>query len=277
MIAEALVRFKGEEGLKKSKYIYKGYLIFHKYAPYLILLSTVITIRLVWSWIDNQFSVWYGLDFTPLLYKIEGNFVPDLQINMQNSWLDAYFYYIYVFAFIIIIYIFIFIYMYLDNERILKMIISSQVFMYIFALPFFIFFPTQAIWTTSSKYPKYGYSDTIYNKLMDIDPTMHETIGDMNCLNDAFPSLHVALPCAVLFVLFLTKQKKFALITLPLVISIGISTMYLGIHWFVDVVGGVIFAVIGVYIAYNLDYGLEFPLKIKYIRWKERKIWGMSK
>lgn len=272
LIAEVIFRYVDNVKLEKYTYFYKGYLTFHKYAPYLILLSTWITIRLVWSWVDSQFSSWYGQDFTPLLYKLEGNFVPELQLKMQNSFLDTYFYIIYVPAFTIIIYIFIFIYMYLDKERIIKMIISSQVIMYLFALPFFIFFPAQAIWTTSTKYPEYGYSDTIYNKLKEIDPTMHATIQNMNCINDAFPSLHVALPCTVLFVLLLTKQKKFSIISIPIVISIAISTMYMGIHWFVDVIGGVIFAGIAVYIAYNLDYELEFPMKIKYIKWKGKKL-----
>lgn len=264
----------GDEKLQKNQFFYRGYLLFHKYSPYLILLSLTICIMFIWSWIDNPFTQWVGIDYTPQVHDLEGNTVADLQQKMNSKWLDNFFVYVYAVLFSVILYAFIFIFMYLDKENVVKKIISAQVIMYFIAAPFFVLFPVYAVWTTSTKYPEmgYNYSPSVYNGLKEIDPTLHSTIRDINCINNCFPSLHVALPLTVVMILFLTKQRKYALIGLPIAISIIISTVYLGIHWIIDIIAGILFSFVAVYIAYNLDYELEFPLKIKYIKWKGKTL-----
>lgn len=274
LIAETVFYRMGEEKLKKNEYFYRGYLKFHRNAPYLILLSLTICIMFIWSWIDNSFTQWLGIDYTPQIHGFEGNTVADLQRKMANKYLDRYFVYVYAVLFSVILYVFIFVFMYIDKDKILKRIITAQVIMYIIAAPFFVLFPVYAVWTTSTNYSEmgYNYSDKVYNGLKVIDPTMHSTIRDINCINNCFPSLHVALPLTVVLVLFFSKEIKFGLLGLPISISIIISTVYLGIHWLIDILGGILFAFLAVYIAFNLDYEMEFPLKLKYVRWKGKDI-----
>ena len=74
----------------------------------------------------------------------------------------------------------------------------------------------------------------------------------------AMPSMHVALPFLV-FLYFRRFHRTFAIIYGVLCVLIGVGAVYLGEHYAVDIIGGLIVATIGYYIARKFTPGADEP------------------
>lgn len=59
----------------------------------------------------------------------------------------------------------------------------------------------------------------------------------------AFPSMHAAYPVLVLFFLF-ERSRWAAAAWFPVVLTIWFATVYLGHHYIVDLIGGLLFAIL---------------------------------
>jgi membrane-associated phospholipid phosphatase len=77
----------------------------------------------------------------------------------------------------------------------------------------------------------------------------------VNTNTNVFPSLHSSLAATVLLLAYRSREHYPAWLLLAAVFSgsIVVSTMYLGIHWGIDVVAGAVLAVISVRVATNVD------------------------
>lgn len=77
----------------------------------------------------------------------------------------------------------------------------------------------------------------------------------------AIPSLHAAYPTLVLLALR-RFNKKFFWFFLPYPPMVWISTVYLGEHYFIDALAGVVYAVVAYYLVYNFATVKRLVLKI---------------
>ncbi|ELY58371.1 PA-phosphatase-like phosphoesterase [Natronococcus amylolyticus DSM 10524] len=89
--------------------------------------------------------------------------------------------------------------------------------------------------------------------LYDAFPQSRTLTNQVNQNTNVFPSLHTSLSMTVFFLAWLTRDRYPLWVPLSgfLAISVALSTMYLGIHWFLDVVAGTVLALISVYIGVN--------------------------
>ncbi len=70
-----------------------------------------------------------------------------------------------------------------------------------------------------------------------------------NTKTDAFPSGHTAVALMTLYYAWKCREKKLFWILLPLVSALVISTVYLRYHYVIDVLAGVLLAVLTIYFA----------------------------
>jgi len=133
----------------------------------------------------------------------------------------------------------------------------SAAFLILSYLAFFtyIIFPATPPWMASNQ----GYLPPL-NKIMDIVygsfsypisvPSIYKFFG-IN-LVAAFPSLHAAYPW-IIFLFIRNKSKMLSYISLTYVLGVWFSVIYLGEHYFVDVVAGMMYATFAYYIVKKYD------------------------
>lgn len=263
--------FVSPKKFEKWRIFHKIVTLLYSYFPYILFLTVVGMIMWIEAQFDNQLTSYLGLDFTPNIYHFEGNIVERFQASIRSPYLDYFFRFVYVETFQVIVYIPIVLYVVLNNKRMVEMLILGYILNCLIALPFYLFLPVNETWTTNIEYwPTYGLTHTkgvLYGSAL-----TEKMLYTFNGIDNCFPSLHTSLTLTVGLIGVVGKQRKFAFTTMSLAYLTAVSTMYLGIHWLVDVIAGIFLAFVVVYIVMNLHIEFELPFKLKGIYWKGRAL-----
>jgi hypothetical protein len=116
-------------------------------------------------------------------------------------------------------------------------------FVYILAVPFYLFFNVRV---TGDYIPM---MDTI---AYDLTPEIHNWFTQIDPFTNGMPSLHIGLPFAIWLTYELwDEDNRWIIFRRALVVYIaltGFAILYLGIHWVLDILGGIIIGGIAVQI-----------------------------
>ena len=285
VILELFVRRKLRDPMEDSPKTREAFQLYHRYFPLLL----AITILLMWSVfesavIDDIFLNSLGTDYTPLIHSLEGDAVVRIQNMMWSPAASVYFSFMYMVMYPVTFYVSIFLFMFLDQKKVVKMLALGYVVIYLAALPFYLLFPVNEVWITSTRYhaynlahnlPIYDYSD-VRGVLFEFSEA-NQASYIMNSLNNCFPSLHTAISTFVPMVMFATNRRRWGYFTLWIALSIVIGIFYLGTHWIIDMFAGLATSSFALYVVVNLDYELGYPLSPYDIRWKGKKVRWLSR
>ena len=250
-----------------------------KYFPYFLVVIIQGTITLVQMlFIEPRLPDW---DLTHMVYSIEQDTVTTLQAMMMHDGITWYFESVYIWGFMLMIQGSILLYVALDNEKVVRMLTVGLLLNILIALPFFFFFPVNEAWATN---PDYGHYDSDISFATDTVGVFHgnaraeRVLYTYNNIDNNIPSLHTSVSLTVAGTICVNKRKLMGPIAMFLAVSVVVSTVYLGIHWLVDIVGGAVLAASIVYLLYYLDFKLRFdqsrmkknksPLYWESITWK---------
>jgi membrane-associated phospholipid phosphatase len=209
------------------------------------------------STIDPIMDELHGLEFTGFFMGVEAGLHPwlqaalaDVQFILRPLLTAAY-----VGGYPVLIILTPFLGIWL-NERILaRRALGAYALSFAFALPFYLFFPVREVW--------HAYDPTnqgaVQNLAIQYD-WVHNHIYAYNELNNCFPSLHTAISVAMAAVAWRSgAPKSYVVFATALAGLIVVSTVYLGIHWVLDVVAGLVLAAIVVRLVERLWPRLEPP------------------
>jgi len=138
----------------------------------------------------------------------------------------------------------------IDFKKMVRYTLSAHVFQVFLITPLYIAFFLQEVWFVR------GHPDMLARVL-----TPEQTLSTvLNC----FPSMHTSIAFAMFLLVLREKDKIFKWVWGIYCISVIYSTMYLEIHWVIDVIAGMIF---GYAIVKLVDFVLKkseayFPKKI---------------
>lgn len=211
----------------------------------LLLLATVLLVRVMTRDLLGELSRRViGTYFTGSIFSIEHvlfetNPVVFLQ-SFQTEALTAYFAFIYVYGYVFLL-VFPFIaYFALSEMDDLNTLVVAYTANYAIGL---------ILYTLFIAYGPRNYDPLLFESLLyDAFPDFGYLTHEVNEPTNVFPSLHTSLSMTVLFVAWRTRDKYplWVPVSAVFAISVALATMYLGIHWFSDVVVGTLLAFLSV-------------------------------
>ncbi|MXV64022.1 phosphatase PAP2 family protein [Natronorubrum sp. JWXQ-INN-674] len=211
-------------------------------APITIALAVVLLFNSVARQIVPDLSWMIDWNFTEPIYDIEGEFILWLQSQATPA-VTAYFSFIYIYGYVFLLIFPVVAYFALSNTRPLRELLTAYTLNYALGLLLYTFVIAYG--------PRNMMPDLVEALLYDTYPQYQHLTRQVNRNTNVFPSLHTSLAATVSFLAYRTREiyPTWNLLAAGLGVSVAISTMYLGIHWVIDVLAGIVLAYISVELA----------------------------
>lgn len=187
-------------------------------------------------------------DFTQYIYLFEGNITPLVQKWLEHDALTRVTTFFYVIVFTVMMFASLFVYHHEQDRRSLYALLYGLGLNYVIAIPFFLFVPVNEAWYT---HPEVS---PLYLKAY---PLFEEQYRFFSGLDNSFPSLHTSISLTLATIALRSRNVRLAWIAAVSAAVILFSVIYLGIHWYADVIAGIVLASTTTSLAYRLS---EYPL-----------------
>lgn len=192
--------------------------------------------------------------WTDSVHALEGNFVLMIQNAFENDILTTFLNFHYLFVYLFLIYVTTVYYAYTSDRDMTDKVTMNYLLIYAIAVPYYLFFNVEV---TSSWIP--GMDALLYH-----DGMYSTFYATHDPLDNAVPSLHVAIPFGILMLNYLhVKQKgivmkewrhyRYHMFILINTIVFIFAILYLGIHWVTDIPLGMLVGGIGALFIHHLQ------------------------
>ena len=225
-----------------AKLTLSGFIDFiRRYWVHLLIALSIYNAKDFLDQIDRILMARTGLDMTPYIYAIEGDLVVWFQGAFRAEWLDVLMTHFYIAGFMFITYASIFYVTYFDDRWMADRVALSVAWVYLLAIPFYLFFNVRVTGFYIEDMDAIAYT---------LNPEIEDWFRRIDAFTNCMPSLHIAVP----FAIWLTFRKhdhdgrwrRYQNMVLGYILLTAFAIIYLGIHWFVDIIGGMMIAAIAV-------------------------------
>tara|TARA_B110000908_G_scaffold131114_1_gene154200 strand:+ start:383 stop:1801 length:1419 start_codon:yes stop_codon:yes gene_type:complete len=214
---------------------------FRRYWIHLSIVFIIYNSKDILDQLDRIIIANTGLDMTPLIYGLEGDLVLEVQQLFEAKWLTVALTHFYVSGFMFICYVSVFYFAFFDDRWISDRMTLSIAWVYILAIPFYLFFNVRV---TGDYIP--GMETLAY----DLTPEISDWFRRIDPFTNGMPSLHIGIPFAVWLCLTRFDEdrrwNKYRALVLTYTLITAFTIIYLGIHWFSDIIGGMLIAALAV-------------------------------
>ncbi|RJU85895.1 MAG: phosphatase PAP2 family protein [Candidatus Poseidoniales archaeon] len=225
----------------------KMFEVIHEKRYYLHALGYIFIIK--WKALTDKYNEPIKIrtgNWTELIYSIEGNTTLWIQQTFENAWLTEFLNFHYLFIYLFLIYITTVYFAYVGERDMTDKVTLNYLLIYAIAVPYYLFVNVEV---TSSWIP--GMKALLYH-----DGWYTVFYATHDPLDNAVPSLHVAIPFGIILLNWLhckekgIKMREWA--HWPYHLFIVINTIlfiftiaYLGIHWLLDIPLGMAVGALG--------------------------------
>ncbi|PWV91984.1 PAP2 superfamily protein [Paenibacillus cellulosilyticus] len=176
----------------------------------------------------------YTVNFTHWFKSIEGSFVANLQHTFENSALTTGLVFLYVVGLQALIIASIGVYSYRSKSKEMYYATCYAIMLnYLIAIPFFLFFPINEVWS---------FDPNVRFLMLEAFPKFETEYRPLSGLNNCFPSLHTSILTTLAILSVKSGNKKWAVLVCTCAVLTIFSIFYLGIHWLIDMCGGLMLA-----------------------------------
>jgi membrane-associated phospholipid phosphatase len=205
-------------------------------------LAAVLALNKVARDYGPEFSWILNWNVTGLIYRVEGNTVAVVQ-SIATPELTAFLGFTYVYGYTFLLVFPFLAYFVLEDAWPLERTVVAYSVNYVVGV---------ACYTAFVSYgPRNLLPDMVAPLLYTEYPLSKLLTSRVNANTNVFPSLHASLSTTVAFLSIQTREvyPRWTVVAVPLATAVAFSTMYLGIHWAVDVVAGIVLGVGSVFVA----------------------------
>ena len=211
-------------------------------SPHLAVLLIILGFNEVARTLGPELSWLIGWNVTSLIYTIEGTAVGHIQ-SIASVPLTEYFSFMYLYGYIFLLLFPFVVYFAAEDPGPLKKTAIAYTLNYGIGVIAYILFIAYG--------PRNLMPDTVESLLYTTHPQAQLLTRQVNVNTNVFPSLHSSLSVTVAALAWQTRDRypRWTAIASWIGLSVVIATMYLGIHWVIDVIGGIGLALVSVYLA----------------------------
>lgn len=225
--------------------------MFRRYWAHMIIVFSVYLWKDILDGLDRVLMAHTQLDMTPYVYAIEGDIVLWIQEAFRTPLLDVILTHFYVMGFMTVTFASFVYPIYFDDRYMADRVSLSMFWVYILAIPFYLFFNVRVTG---------DYIPLMETVAYDLTPEIHNWFTRIDPFTNGMPSLHIGLP----FAIWLTMTRwdedgrwmKFRRFLVAFIALTAFSIIYLGIHWAIDIIGGMLVAIASVAVTERTHKGI---------------------
>jgi len=215
--------------------------MFRRYWAHIGLVFSIYVWKDILDQLDRLIMANTQFEFTPWVYAIEGDLVLWVQQAFLNDLLTTLLTHFYVAGYMLVCYVSVLYFCYFDDRYIADRVSMSIFYVYAFAVPFYLFLNVRV---TGDHIP--AMETLAYN----LTPEINDWFTRIDPFTNGMPSLHIGIPFAVwLSLIKWDSDKRWRNYTNFLAVFIvltAFAVVYLGIHWYLDIIGGMLIALLAV-------------------------------
>ena len=192
--------------------------------------------------------------WTDVVYSLEGEATKWIQDTFRNDLLTEFLNFHYLFVYLFLIYVTTVYFAFSSDRDMTDKVTLNYLLIYALAVPYYLFFNVEVTSSWISGMDALLYHDGWY--------TVFYALHDP--LDNAVPSLHVAIPFGILMLNYLHVKQQggtlrewrhwpYHLFVLLNTVLFIFTILYLGIHWIVDIPLGIIIGSIGALFIHHLQ------------------------
>lgn len=189
--------------------------------------------------LEHAVQAWHGWDFTHLVYAIEGDATKWFQETFRHPALDIMLVTVYTSGAFLLYFIPFYTLVAFGREKSAMRVAATIAGIWAVGIVAYFFLPVYEVWYTARAPWNYPAVTPI---LFEYSPTASETPAYLTAINNNFPSLHTGISSGIAISLWYAREKWLAIPSTVVAAGIAIATVYLGIHWVLDVAAGLLLA-----------------------------------
>lgn len=215
--------------------------MFRRYWAHMIVVFSVYLWKDLLDGLDRVLMANTQLDMTFLVFAIEGDTVLWVQDGLRTDFLDVAMTHFYVMGFMTATFSSFVYPIYFDDRHMADRVSLSMFWVYVLAVPFYLFLNVKVTG---------NYIQGMETIAYDLTPEIHNWFNRIDPFTNGMPSLHIGLPFAIWLSMHRWDEdgrwKSYRRFLLVFILLTSVSIVYLGIHWIVDIIGGMVVAIMAV-------------------------------
>jgi len=183
--------------------------------------------------LDPHFTRMVPWDFTYEVSRVGADLLLALQ-RLEWAPLTHGLTFVYVILWTVFMLLSLIVYVSRNDWEALKRLLTAYMLNYAVALPFYAFVPVKEAWAANMG---------IRFLIPTVYPRFEVDVRPYSGLDNCFPSLHTSLALTYALVAWRNGYRRLAIVLTAGAGLVMLSTLYLGVHWVIDMAAGVLLAV----------------------------------